>query len=465
MSQAETFEKMGRGYQEKVVQAIITDNDFADQMSDVLEASYFTFVHLESITKALYAYRGKYKEFPSVELIPTLLKHDEKLKADPLIQVMVTEYLKKVVEIPLAGDRAWIQESALDFCKKQAVLAAMGSVLEQVENSKYDDISRCMREALERGSPKDHGHEYGTDIDIRVQKVVRAPISTGWTPLDKVLGGGWERGTISTFIAATGVGKSMFLVNAACALVAQGLSVLYVTLEMQDWKLGLRADSWFAEIPIDLVAENKEHVEKSMLEKATGRLIIKQWPTKKATIDHIRNHVQRLKQTKNFIPDAIVVDYADLLKPMGRYGEKRHELEANYEELRAMAAELNVVVLTADQTNREGLECELVTIAQIGEAYAKATVCDLIMTITRTQEMKSNGIGKLYNAKSRLGPDGQVFDFLMDTSKHIKVQMLEHGQDATGYLMNIDSKRQEYMRNRVKDMMSSGTVLMKEPLQ
>jgi hypothetical protein len=106
----------------------------------------------------------------------------------------------------------------------------------------------------------------------------------------------------------------MFLVNAACALVAQGLNVLYVTLEMADYKIGLRADSWFSGMAIDDVSKDREKVRSAITEQAKGRLIIKEWPTKRATVDTIRSHCQRLIQTKDFKPDAIIVDYPGPLK-------------------------------------------------------------------------------------------------------------------------------------------------------
>ncbi len=464
MTQASNFEPMGRGYQEKVLQLILTDRSFADQMTEVLEPSHFTFVHLEAISKAFFGYRAKYKEFPSLDLIPNLLRHDERMKADTLTQSMAAEYLRRVVEVPLNGDAGWVRDTSLEFCKRQTVLAAMLKGIDDIENLDYGGLKRSLSEALTRGEPKTQGHEYGEDFEARMLKSEEPRIGTGWSALDKALNGGWKRKMLGTFIAATGTGKTMYLVNAACALVAQGLSVLYVTLEMDEIDIGLRCDSWFSEVPIDNVTANQEHVRACMLRDAKGRLMIKKWPTKRATVDHIRNHVEYLRATKNFVPDAVIVDYADLMKPMGRYGEKRHELEANYEELRAMSDELNAIVLTADQTNREGLEIDLVTIAQIGEAYAKATVCDLIMTITRTQEMKADGRGRLYNAKSRLGKDGQVFDFLLDTSKNVRVTMLEQGVDVVEHLMSDNKTRADYTRARMRDLMQQGAKV-KETVQ
>ena len=453
---ADSFDNMGRQYQEKVLAAMLTDHAFADQMSDVLEPKYFTFVHLEAVCVAFFRYKEKYKEFPSISLLPGLLKHDPRWRADEVTQELVTRYLARVIEDPLDGDRPWIEESSLEFCKRQAIIGAVEGILSDVDKAEYSQIRKRVQDALERGSKKDHGHEYGEEgnLELRARKAVREPITTGWAPLDKVLNGGWKRQTLCTFIAATGAGKSMFLVNAACALIKQGYDVLYITLEMCEVDIGLRCDSWFANVPIDAVADNVDAVQRAW-EGVTGRLIIKGFPTKRATVDTIRSHIERLRVTKNFKPTAVVVDYADLLRSTSKHSENRHALTENYEELRALMQDLDAVGLTADQTNRAGLECDLVTIGEIGECYAKAQICDLIMTITRNQEMKSEGRGRLYNAKSRLGKDGQVFDFLMDTDKTVRVEMLPAGIDPISAMARNPEKQKERMRQVIEQMKSS----------
>lgn len=442
-----SFEEAGKNYQEKVVQALFEDNLYAEMMADVINPDYFSYTHLKNLSRLFFNHRAQYKEFPSLEVVVMQLKHEID-DDDVAMMTLVSDFINRVMTTPLNGDKGWIQESSLEFCKRQKLIAALGKSLEEVENKNYESIAGIIREALDKGTPKDHGHEYAEEIDSRAAKSIREPISTGWTVLDKYLNGGYERKTITTFIAPTGAGKSMFLVNAACALVEQGLNVLYVTLEMADYKIGLRADSWYSGIAIDDISKNKQHVQNSINERAKGRLIIKEWPTKRATVDTIRSHVQRLKQTKNFKPDAIVVDYPDLLRSVKNYGEKRHELEGNYEELRGLAQEENCVMIVADQTNRGGLDLELVTISAIAEAYSKATVCDLIITISRTPEDKFNGTGRLFIAKSRLGTDGIVLPFLLKTSANVRVTVMDHNEDAVSMLMK--SSGEEEVKNMLK---------------
>lgn len=451
MSELKTFEEMGRGYQEKVLQALFEDSVYAEMMTDVFEPSYFTYTHLQHLSRLFFDYRTKYKQFPSMDVALLQLSQDEGAD-DPAMMAMAQDFAKRAHSTPLNGDKAWVQDSSLEFCRRQKLIAAIGKCLDQVENKRYDSIAGTIREALDKGSPRDHGHDYADDLEDRAAKSVRDPIPTGWPVLDSKLGGGWERKTITTFIAPTGTGKSMFLVNCAAALVEQGLNVLYVTLEMADYKIGLRADSYFSGLSIDdsCKVQNRDRVKSSIKEKAKGRFIIKEWPTKRATVETIRSHVQRLIQTKGFTPDAIIVDYPDLLRPVRSYGEKRHELEGNYEELRGLAQELNCIMIVADQTNRGGLDLELVTISAISEAYAKATVCDLIITISRTPEDKINNTGRIFIAKSRLGSDGIVLPITMNTGKNVRIEVHDTNTDPITLMMKDEETVKKFMKDRLE---------------
>jgi replicative DNA helicase len=454
MSEQKDFSKFGKTYQDKVLQAVLTDHIFADQMSDVIDPKYFTFAHHEAVADVFFGYRLKYKEFPSSELVQTMLEANPRYSGDGAIKKQVSQYLDWVATNPLNGDKAWIEESSLDFCRKQAVLQAMVESLTDVENSNFLTIRKKIGDALEKGERKDHGHEYGVEtLDDRAENVEKVRIPTGWSPLNEDFRGGLVRPSLCTIIAPTGVGKTAFLCNFASDFSCNGWNALYVSCEMPEKDIGVRCDSIISEIPFDDVPAKRQQVAKAISQKMTGRLIIKSFPTKRATVETLRNHIQRLKRTKDFKPDVMIVDYADLLRPSSRYGEKRHELEGVYEELRGLAQEEDMIIFTADQTNRGGLEQEIVTLSSIAEAFAKATVCDLILTAARTADDKQAGTGKIFVAKSRFGPDGGVFPFLMDTSKSFKIKVLNKDQDPLAVLMQDDKFRNDYASKRFSQLM------------
>ena len=442
----DTFAGMGRTYQEKVMQALLQDSLFADQMSDVLKPEMFDVTYLKEIAESFFNHKVKFKTFPSADVLEMMVTRDQQI--DKELSLQVREYLNRCKEHPLNGDTGYIQSSSLDFCKKQTMKDAIIKAINKMEEgpSKYDDIAGYIREALVAGSSRDLGHDYSTGFASRAIRVESKRITSGWGPLDKVLNGGWERGTIGTFIAPTGAGKSHFLVNAGAAAVAEGFNVLYITLEMADYKIGLRFDSYYSGVELNNIPSNAAKVEEVARSKVKGRLFIKEFPTKTANVQTIRSYLQRLQAINDFTPDLVCLDYADLLRGNRGYNDKRFELEGNYEELRALAQEFKLAVLTADQTNRSGLEMEVVTVGQIGESYAKATVCDLIMTVSRTMEDKQANTGRLFVAKSRLGRDGMVFPFIMNPAT-VKVNML----DANSNISEILAEEKDRAHERVSD--------------
>lgn len=451
----ETFSKMGKTYQEKVVQALLQDYQFAEQMADVLQPKYFDLKYLQEIVQSFYDHKNKYKTYPSPDILDVMLTRQDD-STDAVVNQQVREYLDRSKKTPLNGDKGFIEESSLEFCKKQSLKDGLMEAINMMESGKFDSIQSVIKDALNKGGARDLGHDYNEGFDYRSKRSIRKPISTGWPTVDKEFNGGWERQTLTTFIGGTGSGKSMFLVNCSAAGVAQGLNVLYVTLEMADYKIGLRHDSYFSGIEINNVPDHKEKVEADVRGAVKGRLMIKEFATKTATVQTLRAYIQRLVATKGFVPDMVVVDYADLMRGSRSYGDHRFELAGVYEELRALAQELNVVLITADQTNRGGMNEEIVTLSSIAESFAKATVCDVIITISRRMEDKQSNMGRLFIAKSRLGRDGIVLPFTLNTAT-VKVTVLQHGDDPIAMFMENNQNRKEVLADRYNKLISGKT--------
>ena len=240
-------------------------------------------------------------------------------------------------------------------------------------------------------------------------------------------------------IAPTGAGKSMALVHLGSAALKEGLTVIHYTLELQDTVIGSRYDSCITNVPLSNLSAFKEKIYEDVHD-IEGQLIIKEYPTKAATTQTLKNHLEKLKM-KEIKADLIIVDYADLLKPVTFQREKRNELESIYEELRGLAQEYKCPIWTASQTNRSGLNAEVVTMESISEAFNKCFVSDFIFSISRTAEDKLGNTGRLFVAKNRNGPDGMVFPLFMDTS-NVSIKVLEaiiNGQEEEG----VSSKSQK----------------------
>ena len=363
-------------------------------------------------------YREKYDKHPSVEAAISILRTDLE-KEDQIVQKQVRDYFAKVHTRELT-DSEYIKETSLDFCRKQNLKEAMMKSVTLLQSCSFDEISRVINEALKLGSETNFGYDYILDFEERYKPRHRRPITTGLKEVDKICGGGLGQKEMGVVIAPTGAGKSMILVHLGTEAIKQEKIVIHYTLELSDRVIANRYDSCFTGYPLSDLCNFKEDIYEQ-IKDINGKLIVKEYPTKSASTNTIRTHLSRLIK-RGIKPDMIIVDYADLLRPTVVRKEKRNELESIYEELRAISSEFKCPLWTASQTNRSGLNAEVITMEQISEAFNKCFVADFIFSVSRTIQDKQKNQGKLFIAKNRNGPDGIIFNIFMDTSNvNIKI--------------------------------------------
>jgi replicative DNA helicase len=293
-----------------------------------------------------------------------------------------------------------------------------------LQRSSFDEISKVINDALVLGSDSNFGYDYLKDFERRFEIKARNPISTGWDEIGKICKQGLGKGELGVVIAPTGAGKSMALVHLGAAALKKGKTVIHYTLELGDTVVAGRYDSCLTGIPLDLLLENKEQIYDE-IQEIEGSLIVKEYPTKSASTRTLMNHLEKLK-VRGIVPDMIIVDYGDLLRPVSAQKEKRNELESIYEEMRGLAQHNECCIWTASQTNRSGLNAEVITMEAISEAFNKCFVADFICTISRTVEDKQSNLGRMFIAKNRNGPDGIIYPLKMDTSR-VLIEMAESG--------------------------------------
>jgi replicative DNA helicase len=205
-------------------------------------------------------------------------------------------------------------------------------------------------------------------------------------------------------------------------------------LELQDTIIATRYDSCITGYPLSDIINFKDEIYDE-IKDLNGTLIIKEYATKSASTKTIRAHLAKLIK-RGLNPGMIIVDYADLLKPVIARKEKRNELESIYEDLRAISTDFQCPVWTASQTNRSGLNAEVITMEQISEAFNKCFVADFIFSISRTIQDKQNNLGKMFIAKNRNGPDGMVYNIFMDTS-NVNIKILPPQSNSVVNGVNI----------------------------
>ena len=407
------FGRYGKSFQEGLVQLIFEDRPFADQITEVLDVEFLELEYLRAFVAKIVEYRTKYGKHPSTNAMISILR-TELDRENEVTQQQVREYFARVHTNEIADDIDYIKETSLDFCRKQKLKEAMMKSVNLLQTCSFDEISKVINDALKLGSENNFGHDFIADFEERYKPKFRLPVTTGWDEIDNITSGGLGRNELGVVIAPTGAGKSMALVHLGSQAIKEGKTVVHYTLELQDTVVACRYDSCITKYPLSDLSNFKDEIFEE-IKNLDGTLIVKEYPTKSASTNTIKAHLSRLIK-RGIEPGMVIVDYADLLRPVVVRKEKRTELESIYEELRGLSNEFNCPVWTASQTNRSGLNAEVVTMEQISEAFNKCFVADFICTLSRTIEDKQNNRAKMFIAKNRNGPDGMVYDLFMDTS-------------------------------------------------
>jgi replicative DNA helicase len=430
------FSKYGKSFQEKLCMVILDDRAFADQIEEVLDINFLELNYLKLFLTKVFSYREKYGVHPSRDIMKTILRSDLDAENELTAKQVREFYVRS--QIADLTDVEYIKDTSLDFCKKQNLKSAMVKSIGLLQNSSYDEISQVINDSLKLGMDNDEGYDWKKDFEERFKPRFRNPISTGWDLIDNISKGGLGQKELGVVIAPTGAGKSMVLVHLGTQALKAGKTVVHYTLELQDTVIGSRYDSCLTKVPLGNLMSFKEKIYEEV-QDIEGRLIVKEYPTKSATTHTIKTHLEKLKM-RNINVDMIIVDYADLLRPVRSQREKRNELETIYEELRGIASEMECPIWTASQTNRSGLNAEVITMEAISEAFNKCFVSDFIFTVSRTVDDKVANGGRVFVAKNRNGPDGLVFPIFMDTST-VSIKVLQPSEEDEN--VEVDAKKQK----------------------
>jgi len=433
------FSRYGAKFQENLTRLILEDRGFADQISEVLDIKFLDLRYLQVFVKKIFEYKTKYGTHPSIDSMSILIK-DGMSDENELVATQILEFFNLCRSGEDVEGKDHIKEVSLDFCKRQKLKEAMIKSIGLINNSNYGEISKLMEEALRLGSDNNFGYDYLVDFERRFQVKARNPVTTGWKTVDDICRGGLGNGELGVVVAPTGAGKSMALVHLGAQAVKAGKTVVHYTLELQDTVVAIRYDSCITGIKLNKVFSSKEQVY-DIVSQVPGKLIVKEYPTKTASTNTIKTHLETLRR-RNIDVDMIIVDYGDLLRPVSALREKRNELESIYEELRAIAQVFECPVWTASQTNRSGLNAEVITMESISEAFNKCFVADFIFTISRTIEDKTNNEGRIFIAKNRNGADGLVYPIFMDTS-NVKIDVLTQAPLTVGSVVMKTAKEQQ----------------------
>lgn len=460
----DSFGSFGKSFQEKILQALLSDHTWAQQMMEVMKPEYFEKQYLRYLFDIYAKHHNKYKCFPTLQLLITMARDELQEGNDEVLCMEIVQYVQHIKENPDTNDLPFVKDRALNFCKNQALKDALEEAVDLTKDEKYEAIVDVIKKAITVGTPNTVGHDFFEDLDARYNEDERFCVATGMPFIDakEIMNGGLGKGEIGVIVAPTGVGKSHFLIQLGANAMRAGLNVLHYTFELREHKVALRYDSNLTGVAMSDIMENKPYVlEQYEKMEGLGRLIVKEYPTSSVTILTLKAHVEKIAITKDFKPDIILVDYADIMRSTRQYDALRHELKLVYEELRGFGMELGIPVWTASQSNRESTDSDIVGLDKISESFAKAMVCDFVITLSRKPLQKANGLGNLFVAKNRLGRDGILFPVRLDTARSI-IEILDKDVDLDEFQKNRDNDLKQLVKDKWNEVATEKMVILKD---
>ena len=446
---SENFNQFGPTFQSKIISSLLTDNKFIQTISDILEPKFFDSDANKWLTREVSKYFMEFRKAPTLEVLKIKITQMD----DEILKVSVIENLKEAWRNIEATDLEFVKQETLDFCKNQVLKGAIENSIDLLEQKNYDEIKVIIDEAMKAGSERDLGHDYIISLDARLNESVRETMPTPWDAVSTVMDGGLAGGELGVLVAPAGIGKSWCLQSLGAHLVKQGKTVVHYTLELNESYVGLRYDTVFSGVTTSNIKFYQEDVQK-VIDKLTGKLIIKYYPTRAASVNTLAAHLKQM-EIQEIKPDVVIVDYADILKPTTFYKEKRHATGETYENLRGMAGEFDIPVWTASQANRSSLEEEVIDASKVSEDYSKVMTADFVMSVSRKVEDKIANTGRFHVIKNRFGVDGITFPANINTNTGL-IQVHEastvSGKVAQGKMDNSEEYLRKTLSQKYNDM-------------
>jgi replicative DNA helicase len=369
------------------------------------------------------------------------------------LKVSVVDKLREVWKHNEATDLEFVQEQTLDFCKNQALKNAIIESVDLLENKDYDSIKKIIDTAMNAGASRDLGQDYIESLEVRLTKSSRDTIETPWDVVNEIMDGGLGKGELGVIVAPAGIGKSWTLQALGSGVIKNGKTVVHYSLELNENYVGLRYDSIFCGVTTANIRYYREEVEKK-IRNLKGKLLIKYFPTKSASVQTISAHLKQI-ELSGVKPDLVIVDYADILLPLGHFREKRHALGTIYEDLRSVAGELEIPIWTASQANRSALEEDVIGADKIAEDYSKVMTADFVMSMSRKVEDKIANTGRFHVIKNRFGIDGITYPSTINTNiglVKIHESSSRSGKIVQGKMDNKEEFLRKELANKYKDM-------------
>jgi len=445
----------GPHFQIKVISSLLTHKEFLTNIHDIISEEYWDNQAHKWIIKEILKYYDKYHTTPSMEVLKVELKKID----NEVLRVSLKDQLKLAYEAS-DEDLAYVQEEFSTFCKNQQLKKALLSSVDLLNAGDYDSIKLMIENAMKAGQDKNVGHEYNKDIESRFREDSRTIVPTPWERINELTQGGLGNGDFGLIFGNPGGGKSWSLVALGGYAVRLGYNVVHYTLELGEDYVGRRYDAFFTKTPVDRILKSRDKVEE-IIPQLPGELIIKEFPTGRATISTIESHLRKVNDL-GIKPDLVIIDYVDLLSTRKRTADRKGEIDDIYTSTKGLARELNIPIWSVSQVNRAGAKDDVIEGDKAAGSYDKIMITDFCMSLSRKAKDKVNGTGRFHIMKNRYGMDGLTFGVKADTSTgHFEVSDYdpeeydsEPQQNSTNNYESVDSFDKQLLKNKFFELNS-----------
>jgi replicative DNA helicase len=454
-----------------ILKNLIYNEDYTRKVLPFIRSDYFSDNTEKVVFKEVFDFIQKYKTPPTHEALVINFTEKKDL-TDATVKDAIDLLNEAHQDKEEKAETNWLVDQTEKFCQDKAIynaiMESVGILDDRNSKKSKGEIPKLLSDALGVSFDNNVGHDYIQDYDSRYDfyHQVETRVRFDLDIFNKITKGGLPNKTLNIALAGTGVGKSLFMCHCAAAAISQGLNVLYITLEMAEERIAERIDANQLNLTMDeLRTISKEDYERkfaTLRNKTNGKLIIKEYPTASASVLHFRALLNDLALKKTFRPDIIFIDYLNIcasarIKPGGNVNSYTY-IKSIAEELRGLAVEHNVPVVSATQTTRSGYSNSDVGLEDTSESFGLPATADFMFALVSNEELEALNQILVKQLKNRYGDPNDYKRFVLgidrskmrlyDAEQSAQADLVDSGQDIPDKPLNTFGNRESKFKNR-----------------